>query len=626
MPALSSADLPSSDRAHPRATLLTIARLPRAILGVALMVALTSLYVGFTSDDYGFRIALRSGLRASFDLFRFGSGRVDENLGLIASGTFPWWMAPDFKLHFIRPLASLVFACDFILFGDHASGYHIHSIIWYLGLLVAVSQIFKRVLPRSTAAIALLVFALSHAHVLPYTWICAQHVLVGAVPATFALLAHLRATRENWRPGRVLSPLLFAVGLLGSETALAIVPFWIAHDLMLMRARASAGPRQGLLGDWRRSLHEVAPVGVISAIYLVLYRIIGGGTHSAEGYLDPFADPGAFIGAMTTRLPTLVADALLGFSAEGPAPAWVHVGLGIGASVLCGALLLRSNRRLSADERSALAWLLPGALGATCLAAASGSARLLLVPDLGFCALLGVIIRHGFDGVGGSAVMRAARITAVAGLAVAHLLVAPAQAINQIQNVAWLARADEAIAGGAELGAKQGQRVFLLASENPKVFFYPKTILEDRRPGLVSCWSVLSAAASPHRVTRVDDRSLLVETTGRPVADGYRAQYFSSRRFVAGDEIRQCGATVRVDAVDGGTPSRLRVDLDEALESGDLTFLTWQDGRLRHFVMPVVGESVDVPWGPTVTRVSRIGRLVASVKVVSDRLWNRLSR
>jgi hypothetical protein len=580
-----------------------------AIIAIALIVALTSATVGFTADDYGFRVALRTGLRSSLDLFRFSSGHPIENLGLIASGTFPWWMAPDFKLHFIRPLASALFSLDFMIFGDHALGYHFQSIALYVGLLVATSQIFKRALPKPTAALALLVFALREAHLLPYAWICAQHVLVGAVPAMFALLAYLRWARENWRPGRVLAPLLFLVGLCGSETALAIVPFWIA--LAFTQRRRSDG--------WKRALRDCAPLGVIILVYLAVYRVVGGGTHSASGYIDPIADPIEFIRATATRVPTLLGDALLAFPAEATASPWVHVWLGFGGCLICGALLL-TCKTVSSDERAALTWLLPGALAAVCLGGASASGRLLLIPDLGFGALIAVLIRHGLDGARERSAAWGARVAATAALVVAHLVLAPVGSLYQIHGIARAARVDEAIAETAEIGPTPAQRVLLVAASDPNVFFYPKEILADKAPGTVGCWSVLSAADSPHRLTRTGERTFVLETIGPFASDGYNAQYFSSRHFAVGDEVRQCGASIRVEAVDQGKPSRLSVGLDEPLESEDLTLLVWRANRLRRLDVPPIGEEVDLPRAPA---ASARGRPLARLWLISRRLLGR---
>ncbi len=113
-----------------------------------------------------------------------GPGARARNLRLIDTGAYPWWMAPDFKLHFVRPLSSLLFTLEHAVFGDRPLGYHLVSIALYLALLLTVSKIFcgacspaPRRRSRGSSP------RCERAHVLPYAWLCAQHMLVGVTPA-----------------------------------------------------------------------------------------------------------------------------------------------------------------------------------------------------------------------------------------------------------------------------------------------------------------------------------------------------------------------------------------------------------------------------------------------------------
>jgi hypothetical protein len=56
-------------------------------------------------------------------------------------------------------LASVLLSLDDRIFSDVAVGWHLHSIAWYLALVVAVAGLYRRVLPRATATIATLLFA-----------------------------------------------------------------------------------------------------------------------------------------------------------------------------------------------------------------------------------------------------------------------------------------------------------------------------------------------------------------------------------------------------------------------------------------------------------------------------------
>src|SRR5262249_31586930 len=146
--------------------------------------------------DHGFRAmaSSRSALAPkAYDLFRFAPGDEDVDRLLVHYGVLPWWSAPDLKVHFIRPLTSLLFVADDAAFGDRAALYHLHSLAWYLALVVCVGFLFRRVLGGTAATLALAAFALASAHTIAWAWISARHILVGALPATLAVLAHMKA-------------------------------------------------------------------------------------------------------------------------------------------------------------------------------------------------------------------------------------------------------------------------------------------------------------------------------------------------------------------------------------------------------------------------------------------------
>jgi hypothetical protein len=576
-------------------------RAPQTVVAVTLVLASTSIGVGFTADDYGFLRALETGLRRSFDLFSFASGDAGENLRLADAGVYPWWIAPDCKEHFLRVLSSLLFTLEHAVFGDRPLGFHLTSLALYGALLVAVHQILRRVLPRPTATLALLLFGLRAPHALPYAWLCAQHMLVGALPATLGLLAYVCAEEADWKPGRLAGPALFLLGVAGSEAALAIVPLWIAYAV----ARGCA------TGHWAARVRGCVAVSIFAALYLASYHLVGGGTHHALDYVDPVGEPLAFARAVATRVPMLLGDALLAFPANPRSMPLLHAGVGLGGVALFAALFLTS-RAVLPQERAALAWLVPGALGATLLGGASGAARLLLIPDIGFCALVAVLLRDAVARArdrSTSTGRRLAGATAVACLLLAHLVLAPVRSLSQIRALASGAREDEEIAATAELRPEPGQHVLVVASPDPGMFFFPKEVLGVRSPGLVRCWSGISAAAGRQRIARTGPRSFDVEPL-EDAGDGYDALYVSSRAFAAGDAVRQCGMTVRVAAVERGRPSRLSVELDESLDSSDLTFLGWKDDRLRRLALPPVGEALEVPGAPA-SGPDRLTRLLA---------------
>jgi hypothetical protein len=188
----------------------------------------------------------------------------------------------------------------------------------------------------------------------------------------------------------------------------------------------------------------------------------------------------------------------------------------------------------------------------------------------------------------------------VGALALVHLVVAPVATVRTVQRLEHRARRTETIAGQiAELSPPSG-RLFVVAASDPMVFLYPRGIAADVAPGVVQCWSVLSAARSSHRVSRPSSHHLVIEALDRPLLDGSFDRLFRAddRPFAVGDETVQCGARIRVTAVRAGLPTRLEVTMRQSFDDPDVVMLVWRHHRLERFTPPPVGDSVELPWSP----------------------------
>jgi hypothetical protein len=563
------------------------------VIALIMALAATSIAVGFLTDDHSFRAAVRSTSArapAPYDLFRFATD-AETNQLRVRVGHLPWWAAPDLKIHFLRPLTGLLFAADVRVFDDAPLGYHLHSLAWYLALLIAAAVFFRRVLPPAAATIALAVFGFAAAHVEAYAWVSARHVATAAAFAAAALAvrgAPGTARRVRWAIAFIA--LVFA--LFASEAGLAVVPLWIALELA-----ATERP-------WRARLVACAPVVGLAIAYLVVYSAIGCGTRASGGYHDPAADPLGFLGLAARRVPILLGDAALGIPAElAHVVAEVHlalVGVLAVAAVGLAVWLTRPTDGHDAPPLRAIGWWIAGGVVATIPGAAGYPAgRVLVIPDLAFAAVLGLVIYRGLC----VAHVRAAGRVLAGALAIVHLVIAPIATWRAIDKLTRRTTATEAIAREAIALAPPSGRVFVLGASDPLVFLYPRGIATDLAPGAVRCWSVLSAAHAAQRITRADVHTLVIEPIDRPMLAGSFDQLFRApdRPFAVGDEVEQCGATFRIAAVRDGAPTKVEVHLRRSFDDPEIAVLEWRGDAFARFALPKVGDTVELPWraGPS---------------------------
>lgn len=567
------------------------------LIVLGLCLALPTLGAGFLTDDHRFR-ALASHPEpgaASWmpDLFAFASGSVSANTASIAAGQLPWWTAPDFRLHLWRPLTGALFAAQYRLFGDHAWGYHAVSLGLFALLLVLVLRLYRTLLPGAAGVWALAVFAVRGVHPDAYGWIAAQHVLIGAVFVVYALLAKVAPRTDDRRdwvvPGRL------ALGLLASESALCGVLFVLCfeanRELAAWRG-AARGPHDARLaiGNFFRATWRV---WLLMGVYCAIYRALGLGSRSGGFYRDPFGSPLAFWHVAPTRVLVLLADALGAVPSElgnTPRALWA-AGAGAIAVAVVACLWWFNRDRLTDAERRALHWLVPGAgIGLIVASAGLPGGRVLTLPDVGFAALVGVLLRV-------AVARRGLQWIVVAGLGAVQLVLAPLDSLVGQRRMVERARASERIGRALLTDIGNTQTAFLFASD-PVVFAASSSVALDEAPDFRACLSLASAVRGPNRLSRTGARTLLVEPLNAPMlARGSFETFVRDERhpFAVGARVRQCEADFVVTKVADGKPSAVAIEFARD-PADELAFFAWNGHKLERFSLPEIGESRVMPW------------------------------
>jgi hypothetical protein len=582
------------------ARLLRLLERPRALAAIAALaaaLALPTLAIGFYADDYAELATLERAVPqlegvSPIDLYRFVPADRRVLAELVQRGPLPWFTDPGLKVHFFRPLSGAMVFAEHALFGRFAAGYHLTTVLVYAALCLAVGLLYRAILgPRGapaplTATLAALCFAVAPCHAQPVAWIAGRHMLVSALPSALALAAHVRHARDGWRPGAWLAPLGIVLALLAGESGLGAVAYWLAFDA-LGPAHASRSAR----------IRSALPALAIAAVYALAYKAMGYGAAHSGAYLDPAADPAAFAAALTTRLPALALEAFTGFPSDLLAvgyPALFVIG-GVATVAAVAALVRATLPAIPDDERAALRWLLPGAIGSAVLAAGGFTGgRLLLFPSVGVAFLAAVLLRRGVGVTGRAFAMGRAWLVAV------HLALGPFAIVLGALATADVAHRGLEVYRTAELGGPPPYRVVVVAASDPMVAFYPAVMGVALSPENAGTWQVLSTAKHAHRVTRTGPRRLRLDVIGGREMEGAFDKNFRSlkRPFHVGDRVELIGAAVTVLSLADGLPSAFEVELDVPVDDPSLNLLTWQGGRLARFHPPPVGESVVLPWSP----------------------------
>ncbi|WNG34313.1 hypothetical protein F0U61_12245 [Archangium violaceum] len=550
--------------------------------------------MGFALDDY-IHLLIFEGqwpLGSPFDLFRFAGGSPEGMRRIVQEGPYPWWTLPELKISFWRPLSSALAVLDHRLWGRNALGYHLHSLAWYLGVVALLGALLRRLWPGSLVALALLLFAVDEAHLLPVGWIANRNALVSTVLALGGLWMHLE-WREARRPWALpLSLVALAASLTAGESALGVFAYLLAYELF--GARGTGGER----------LRAIAPAAVLALVYLGVYKALGYGAYGSNMYLDPVGEPGRYLVAALGRVPALIGG-LLGV----PVDLWglsadsrpVLVGLGLGGLALLVFLLRSAWSGLSEEERRHCRWLGAGALLSLLPVASSlPMGRLLFVPSVGASVLLAVVLLHAWrsrkQGWRPRGVVVAGAVLALMNLVLAPLSW-PAMSMMIRQLGETTARTAQELRRELDPARLPSQRVVILDARDLGTVLYTPVLWALQGNERPLSWWMLSLVQESPIVTRTGPASLALEMPRGGhflTSDAEQSVRGSEFMLETGAQVSLEGMRVTVLAADAQGPTRLGFDFDTPLEDPSLVFLHWREGALRRLVPPPEGSRLEL--------------------------------
>ncbi len=554
---------------------------------------------GLIADDYLQRSMLDGSYpvhRSPLDLFSFVDASRGELAPLENAGTLPWWVHPRLELRLLRPLSSLLITLDARVLRLSPYPQHLHSLVWWLALLLVLAAFLRDRAPPAVALGAVAVFAFDPASTTAVGWIASRCVVVCAVFGLLALWAHIAWRERGWRPGPYLAAAAFALSLAGGEYALGMFGYLLAYELAAGR------------GGVKRRLGSLLPVALPLAAYLALHVALGYGARGSSTYIDPLHRPLVFASAALARLPVLLVGQLLNVELAISTHAWQLPALLV-LLLLVAVLALAPGalRRLEPGPRKSVLFLLLGsALSMLPAVATVPLPRLLLIPALGGSVFIAVLIVDAARRLREAGALRRPGVwfgsLVALGLFGSHVLGALGTTYAASQN--WSAAQQRAqhlyLAAPLDDRTLAKQTVVLVNSFEIATLIYPPYVRHLHGSPMPRAWRALATTWQPVTLHRTASDTLELDAKQgalltRSTVDVLRAADLPLR---AGQHFHVRGMDVTVLAMDGWGPSRVRYRFDGDLDASRFVFLTMSPAGLMRLHLPKPGGSLELPGAP----------------------------
>ncbi|MEK7793668.1 MAG: hypothetical protein AAB353_04020 [Candidatus Hydrogenedentota bacterium] len=579
------------------AALLSSRRFPYVAATLAVVLCLPALSFGFFADDYMHRAMFLQPVELSGmfghpfpDMFTLADGDPERMHRFVDKGLYPWLTLPELKFRFMRTVAVVTHWIDYALWPNSPALMHVHNLLWFGALVVAVAFYYRRMIgPGITAGLAALIFAIDDAHAWPAAWIANRNEMIALLLGVLVMTCHDRSRQSANRPAALAASVLFAVALFTKESAISICGYLFAYAIFLDKSTAA------------KRILSLAPYAAITVLWRAYYVYAGYGSFGSQEYVDPVAAPVQFARALIERTPILL-QGLWGLPPSdlysiGPSVAKPYVfATGVIGIVVVAALLTPLLRRDPLARFFAVGML----LAIVPIVAAGPQDRLLMFATLGSSGLLAQLLvavhkRELFDSPT-RRTHRCARGMYYAFIAI-HLVLAPIllpgtiyavdEAGNSIMDISV-----KGIPTGPEV---QDKTIVLTNFANYPAATYlyiVRGLSGAPTPAHVRSLAPPLMYPVPIWLTRTDERTIVAEPDG-----GYPWSLFrdADHPLAAGQRIELTGMTVEVLALsEEGWPARVAYHFDKPLEDPSLLWFRIEGVELP----PTVGETIyTTPFG-----------------------------
>ena len=543
-----------------------------------------------------------------WNTYTFSEGDLERNRQRMERGILPWWAVDAWKVDMWRPLPSLSHWLDFWLFGENPLPMHVHSVLLYGLVCLAVGLLFRSLLGRA-ALFASLLFAVDAAHGMTVGWLSNRHALYMTMFSVLSLLAHHQARRRAdwtrpwgaWGTYGVLSVVFLALALFSSEGAVGLGGYFLAYALFLdplARTRRDGHPCAFNPTGALRAIVTLLPQLAAVVVWRAIYTGLGHGTLGSWLYTDPLKEPAAFL----YNFPVYYPLSLFGLFGTPDCALWLGVPAAYRAPCLSFVIvylaLMAWGLYAVLRDRAGARFLALGcaiALIPTCSTLPAD--RNLMLASVGAVGLIGVALRWYWD-LPLPRRRYLPRRLFIAVCVLVHIVLSPLLLPGASYMVALMDRGFRHVNESA-VPADPGRGTRYVVLNTPLDYLGASLPVFRAATGQAqpTRWWWLCAGPEPVEVERLDEHRIALRPRGgflpRPFGQIFR--WPEGYPMAVGDEVRLDGMAAQVIATrDDGRPIEVQFTFDRPLDSPDFQWVTWSQGEYIPTGLPPVGQTMVV--------------------------------
>jgi len=568
---------------------LTHRYLPWILAGIAILLTLPALQVGLLMDDHFIQLVILQPenfpvkLPHPLDTYSFFKSDPEYISSVMEYGAIPWWINPEIKGCFWRPLTSITQFIDHRLWGSQVWLMHLQNILWYGALVLAAAYAFRGLMGTTTAAgLAALMFAVEEAHGQPAGWLANRNSVLACLFGVIALSFH-HAWRKEGKTSKCIAALIaLAAALLSAEAGLAAMAYIGAYALIMET------------GPWKKRVLSLMPYIVVIIIWRGIWTGLGYGVHAMPLYKDPIQNPWLFIQRVVIGMPQMITGQFTyflvpEFQAFATIAKWWVWFFSAGSAVLIFLLfwpLIKTNKTARFFGLGAMISAIP-------FCSTIAQTRNFMFVGIGAFGLLALWFTDRPRNTAWPLKMKFIYLCMV----LLHIVMAAiGLALLSGNPMGPVKELEQKFQAFPDMDGIEEQDLIIVNHPSPFTMVHYLGNRGINREPLPLHTRVLSQAFTPITLKRTSMAELHLQAPYGITDDFSRIVNTVSDDVRKGNEVKLPGMTIRVVKTNAkGLLTEAVFTFNRALEDSSFKWLWWSEGAYHSFTLPAVGETIEIP-------------------------------